>query len=289
MSIPAGLIERINNLDPLPITAQRLTEAMTRGETNILTIAKIIEFDQAIASNVLRVANSSLYTGFAQIDSLRDAVMRLGTGTVMNIAFDHSLKILRVDAPMYELTENDLWLHGAAAALAVDELARESRNNSIPEHASIAALIHDVGKLVIVRYMKNDIRAFLDHTQRDRITIIEAERKVLGCEHGEIGGAIARKWKFPEEITRAIEMHHHVPVQDPDPTIDAVMLANLVAKTIGTGLGAEGMNFEIDLQAPRRLGIDNYAFDRVALRTSIRLNALKVANGISVLPEEDVA
>jgi putative nucleotidyltransferase with HDIG domain len=281
MPIPSGLLERIENLDPLPITAQRLIEAMSTGQVNVLTIKGIIEFDQAIASNVLKLANSALYGGLGGIHGVRDAVMRLGTSTVMNVALDEGLRVLRADAPMYELTEDDLWLHGAAASLAVEELARESRGDKIPEFASIAALIHDVGKLVIVRYMKNEVDAFIAHTRCERITFVDAERKVLGCEHGEIGGAMARKWNFPPPIIRAIEEHHIVPIREPDPTLDTVMLANLVAKTVGTGLGAEGMNFEIDLQAPRRLGIDNFAFDRVALRTSLRLSSLKRAYGIA--------
>ncbi len=280
MPIPCSLLERVERLDPLPITAQRLIEAMSTGNVNILTIKGIVEFDEAIASNVLKLANSALYGGLGSVDGLREAIMRLGTATVMNLALDEGLRLLRADAPMYEMTEDDLWLHGAAASLAVEELARESRGDRIPQFASVAALIHDVGKLVIIRYMRNEIDAFIAESRCERITFVEAERKVLGCEHGEVGGAIARKWNFPPAMIRAIEEHHTVPIQEPDPTLDAVMLANLVAKTVGTGLGAEGMNFEIDLQAPRRLGIDNFAFDRVALRTSLRLNHLRRIYGI---------
>ena len=52
-----------------------------------------------------------------------------------------------------------------------------------------------------------------------------AERILLGFDHAEVGGAIAKKWAFPEEIRHAIAVHHQVPVLDPTPLVDCVMLA----------------------------------------------------------------
>jgi HD-like signal output (HDOD) protein len=283
MSIPQGLLDHIDRLDPLPITARRLMESLGTGDANITTISGIIEYDPAIAANILRLANSSMYAGFAPVARLGDAVMRLGTSTVVTFALDEGLRAFRTEAPHYELTEDDLWLHGAAASLAIDELARESRTGENFEFASIGALVHDIGKLIIVRHLNVEIDTFLARIRHDRISIVEAEREVLGCCHGEIGGAVVRKWNFPETICRAVELHHRLPVLDPDPTLDAVMLANLAAKTVGTGLGAEGMNFEVDLEAPRRIGLDSYGFDRVALRTAARLKGLKSAYGISMV------
>jgi HD-like signal output (HDOD) protein len=281
MAIPAGLLEGINNLDPLPVTAQQLTQAISDEDVSVNEIARIIEYDQAIASNILRVANSALYGGQFPVDEIRGAVVRLGTNTILSIVLDDHMKKLRIHAPMYDLSENDLWLHGAVASLAVQEIQREATKAEIPRVASIAALVHDLGKLIIVRYMKVDMRQLLDRCEEKKITFVEAEREIMGCDHAEVGGAIARRWKFPEEITRAVELHHQVPVAEPTPILDAVMIANLIAKTLGIGLGAEGMNFEVDPGCSRRLGLSFSAFCRACAATNARVAALREAYGVT--------
>jgi putative nucleotidyltransferase with HDIG domain len=281
MTIPAGFLDKIRNLDPLPITAHRLSQAVADDSVSINEIAELIEFDQAVATNILRISNSALYAGLYPIEDVRSAVARLGTNTLLNIVLGDYLRRLAVDAPMYDLTENDLWLHGAVASLAVTELIGEGPTCTIPRGASVAALVHDVGKLIIVRYMKADVRQLLEKCEKQNITFVEAERQVLGCDHAEVGGAIARRWNFPEEIIDAMERHHDPEVADPSPTLDGVMLANLVAKTLGTGLGAEGMNFELDPGCSRRQGITFTRFCRVCARTSLRIEELREAYGIA--------
>jgi putative nucleotidyltransferase with HDIG domain len=281
MAIPEGLVEGIRNLDPLPVTAQRLAAAIASENVSAGEITELIEFDQAVAANILRIANTAFYAGLSPIEEIRQAVMRLGTSTILDIVLGDYLKRLIMDAPLYDLTENDLWLHGAVASIAVDELMSESTSGTLPRSTTIAALIHDVGKLIIVRYMKADVRWILAKAQQDDITFVEAERAVLGCDHAEVGGAIAQQWKFPEEIVDALTRHHEVPVMKPTPILDGVMLANLVAKTLGTGLGAEGMNFDLDPGCSRRHGITFVRFCRACARTSDRMDALKEAYGIT--------
>lgn len=280
MSLPPGLLLGIRNLEPLPITAQRLTASLSGDSASANELADVIEFDSAIASNILRVANSSLYGGLYPIESIRQAVIRLGTNTLLDIVLEHHLKGLRRDAPLYELTENDFWLHCAAASLAVQEIAREAEAE-IPRSAPIAALVHDIGKLIIVRYLQTDVDEIRFLCDKKKITFVEAERLLIGCDHAEVGGAVARNWKFPEEITEAIEFHHQVPTMRSSATLDTVMIANLAVKTLGIGLGAEGMNFEIDPNCSRRLGLGFAGFCRACAQVSARVADLKEAYGFA--------
>jgi HD-like signal output (HDOD) protein len=280
MALPAGLLTKIRNLEPLPITAQRLTEALVGDELSVDEIADVIEFDSAVVANILRIANSSLYGGFREINGIREAVLRLGTNALLNIVLDQHLKRLRQDAPFYELTENDLWLHGATASLAVNELGGECET-AISGSASIAALVHDIGKLIIVRYLDGNVAEVRHLCEQKKITFVEAERILFGCDHAEVGGAVARHWKFPDEIAEAIEFHHRVPITRSSPTLDAVMVANLIVKTLGIGLGAEGMNFELDPACSRRLGLGFAGFCRVCAQVSSRVADLKEAYGLA--------
>jgi len=281
MAIPSHVLAGIRNLAPLPVTSQKLSAAIAKQDVSASEIARLIEFDEALSANILRVANSSAYANLIRLDEIGQAVMRLGINAVLHIALGDYLKHLHTDAPLYDLSENDLWLHGAVASLAVGELTQESPSGTLPRSASLAALLHDVGKLIIVRYMKADVRWLLAKCQKEGITFVQAERAVLGCDHAEVGGAIARKWSFPEEIVDALSRHHDAPMTEPSPTLDGVILGNLVAKTLGTGLGAEGMNFDLDIGASRRHGITFAGFCRACARTSVHMEGLKEAYGLS--------
>jgi putative nucleotidyltransferase with HDIG domain len=280
MAIPHELLHGIERLDPLPVTAQRLVRALNDENAGPARIAEFIEYDPAVASSVLRLANSAAFGGSTRTTSVRDAVVRLGASRLLDIVLGDHLKQLKVQAPLYDLAENDLWVHSAAASLAVRALQRERPSAGIPDTASTAALVHDIGKLVMVRYMKADVATILAVRDERNITFVEAERDLFGCDHAEVGGVMAERWGFPEDIARAIRYHHQVPIPNPTPTIDAVVVANLAAKAIGTGLGAEGMDLRLDEQFHRRLGLDFNGFSRVCIQTMTWLKELKAEYGM---------
>lgn len=282
MALPKGLLDGIRNLDPLPITAQKLTEMIAQERVSADEIAELLEYDQAIAANILRVANSTVYAGLMPLQEIRQAVIRLGTSTLLDIILGDYLKRMMTDVPLYDLSENELWLHGAVASLAVNELMGECPDPTIPRSASVGALIHDVGKLIVVRYLKADVHSILAKSKKENTSFVEAERAVLGCDHAEVGGAIAQQWRFPAEVADALARHHEVPNSNPTPVLDGIVLGNLIAKTLGTGLGAEGMNFELDPECSRRHGITLARFCRACARTSVRMEGLREAYGIPV-------
>jgi len=280
MPIPADFLNKIQRLDPLPITIQKMIPALHDEDVSLAEIARIIEFDQAIASNILKISNSALYAGWFQVTNLRDAVMRLGTNVILEVVLGQYLKKITVAAPMYDLTEDDLWLHGAVTSMAINLLLRECPRAKIPPTAPIAGLVHDIGKLIMVRYLQVEVYSILQLCNEKAITFVEAEQELFGFDHAEVGATVARKWSFPPEVTAAIENHHKNPVPDTHPIIDAVVIANLVAKTVGIGLGAEGMNFTIDNTCRQRLGLSFQAFCRICASTAVSLNDLKAAYGL---------
>jgi putative nucleotidyltransferase with HDIG domain len=273
--IPEYIIDGIRHLDPLPMTARRLSSMVGNADSNIKEIAQIVEYDSAVAANVLRVANSAAYAGRYPVEKIREAVIRLGTANLLNIAIEGYLKIIRTAAPMYDLTEDDFYLHSAAAASMIKALSDQSEC-FIPPAASIAALLHDIGKLIMVRYMKVDLSALLLICKQKGITFVEAEREALGCDHAEVGAAIARKWDFPDEIVFAIEKHHQVSPGGNEAILDAVMLANYAAKSLGVGLGAEGLNMDMDFSGScKRLGVSIEGFERACAQAAIWLEEQK--------------
>ena len=85
MSAPTALLDEIKNLEPLPHTAQRLTEAAFEENLSLSEIADVVEYDQAVVANILRIANSPLYRGLVPIEDIRQAVSRLGLNALLEI------------------------------------------------------------------------------------------------------------------------------------------------------------------------------------------------------------
>jgi putative nucleotidyltransferase with HDIG domain len=276
--VPEEIIRGIGQLDPMPVTAQRLLALLGGEDVSLAAIADLIEFDQAIVAAVLRAASTVRYPGHTP--TVREAVMRLGTVALLDVVLAGYLKKLRVATPLYDLTEQDLWLHGAATQLAIRALAAERPKAAIPAIAETAGLLHDIGKLIVARYLKKDVSELVAHAQTHAITFVEAERECLGVDHAAVGAAMAEAWLFPAEIVHAIRYHHSLPQEHPSVVLDAVVLGNAVAKTIGIGLGAEGLNFAVDLGSYRRLGVDFSAFGRVCLQTDAWLRATALAHGV---------
>jgi len=184
---------------------------------------------------------------------------------------------MKTQVPMYGLGEHELWRHSAAASLAVTALRQERPSAEVPESASIAALLHDIGKLVMARYLQADMSAILLLARERTLTFVEAEHELLGCDHTEVGGALGRQWGLPDEITHAIERHHQRSIVEPTPTIDAVVIGNLVAKTVGAGLGAEGLNLAADSEASQRLGLTFTNYGHICLQTMTWLKELEAS------------
>ena len=130
---------------------------------------------------------------------------------------------------------------------------------------------------------KGEIAAFCDSTGgwlpllcTMNVTLVtELFRQLFGCDHAEVGGEVAKHWGFPADIREAIARHHEVPLADSTPLLDAVVVGNVVAKTIETGLGAEGLDLRIDGRCRERLRLGFARFSRVCLATMTGLQELK--------------
>jgi putative nucleotidyltransferase with HDIG domain len=267
--IPDHILNGIQQLDPLPVTARKLASMLRDEDTSVQEIANVVQYDAAVAANVLRVANSVAYGGRYPVERIRDAVVRLGTENLLTIVLGEYLRVFKIAAPLYDLTEDELYLHSAASALMIKAMTPELRHK-IPPSASLGALLHDIGKLIMVRYMKADVSVLRAICTEKKIAFVQAERELLGCDHAEVGALMARQWGFPEDVIRTIELHHKVVPGGSGPLLDAVMLANYAAKSIGVGLGAEGFNLPMDFAGSReRLGMSIEGFERACAQAAI--------------------
>jgi putative nucleotidyltransferase with HDIG domain len=125
----------------------------------------------------------------------------------------------------------NFWRHSLLCALVARHLAKEARRCD-PEVLFTAGLLHDIGELVIFNRMpeqaKEALLVVLD--SQDEVPIHEAEHQIMGFDHSEVGGELARLWKLPPLLEDCIAHHHDIENAKQFPRETALVhIANVVA------------------------------------------------------------
>ncbi len=257
----ANLIEQANELAPLPASTVRLAQLVSSPECCLDDVAELIAFDQALTVQLLRAANSVTSASALPVSNVREAVTRMGTAHVLALAVACGARpLLQMRVPAYGLDEGALWRHSVAAAVAA-ETAPNFCQVEVPPETFTAALLHDVGKLVMGRFLSPEILGFIQRAQDvDHLGRLEAETLLLNVHHGELGGLIAQHWKLPPRVVAGITYHHN-PEQGFDVICDLTYLSNQVAKRIEAGLAGRKFDFSVDPKVAERLGLTPQALD----------------------------
>ena len=272
----SDIVNRIGELQPLSPTVPRLAKTVADPNSCVDDVVAVIRFDQALTLDVLKLANSVMSASSKKIVEIKDAVVRLGGARILQqVMARHVQKDLQSPMPGYGYSEDELWRHSVASALAVEAI------NTYAVHpvsgvAFTAALLHDIGKLLISRTVPmedmNNIWKTLSANDgiASRMTCEMAEKKVLGFSHAEVGWHVAAAWGLPDEITLAIRDHHAAESIN-SPITDGVKIANIVARIIGEGVGVEGMAVSIESDIADRVGLSREHFEMVCADTSCKL------------------
>ncbi len=226
------VVEQALELAPLPASVTRLAGMAAQQNCHVEDLADLISFDQVLTLKLIRAANSAASASALPISTVTDAVERMGFSHVVALAVAAAARPAMQSAiPAYSLPEGALWRHSVAAAVAVDAM-QSCQRTPVPSETFTAALLHDVGKLVMGRFMSPEISGYIRRSHdAAAVTDIEFESSVLGMNHGELGGIIARHWNLPPRVVLGITFHHD-PERGKDLICDSAYLANIIAKRV---------------------------------------------------------
>jgi putative nucleotidyltransferase with HDIG domain len=271
MSNLKQIINQIDELPPLPDVALKLVKLTASLDTDISEIIRLVEKDQSITAKVLRMCNSSFYGLSQRVFSVQQAVVLLGYNTLYKIVLTVATSnFFKNGASGYGLTQQELWRHSVATAIASETLAQKFDRQKA-QNAYVGGLLHDIGKVLISMYIQEDIQKILDLTEQGK-TFIEAEQEILGMDHAMIAGKLARKWKFPEPLVESVKYHHepHLAVSDKD-LCAFTHLGNVVTGTIGIGIGVDSFKNAVSEQVTKTYPLDEAELEEIVLITQQRV------------------
>jgi len=196
----------IRQLPSLPAVISELVRTLDDDLANIDQLAEGIAKDQSLSARALRVANSPFYGIQHKVASIHDAIVILGFRAVGSLVTAASVTGYFPSPAGLEFDLARFWRHGIGTALCARALAQESGQDA--ETAFTAGLLHDIGVLVLLTTRPRHYRQVLSWRHEQDCTLIDAENHVLGFDHARVGEALAQRWLFPEEISRAVALHH---------------------------------------------------------------------------------
>ncbi len=250
------LLKEIKNLKPIPAVANQLLAVVDNPDSSMEDIANVIQYDPVMTANVLKTCNSAYFGLKNPAESIKDAVNMLGTEQVVELVLIKSgADSLAGKQNGYGLEGMDMWKYSVSSAMIAKQVAiKLSLKNTSTIFTS--ALIKDIGKTVLEKHVSRSSEKIQNLVKNENFSFREAEKKILGIDHAELGALIAKMWKFSPGMIKIIR-HHHLSddTMIKDKEVAAVYIADCICMMTGIGVGSDGLSYRFKNQVIKELGM----------------------------------
>lgn len=252
------LFEHIGTVASFPAVGQRVL-SLTDGENaSPEELRDAIQGDPVLVAHILRRLNSSYFGLSHRIADVRTAVNLLGVREIRNLAVTVFMaKMFEEDGSHGTYRREGLWSHAVSVGVCARLVSRVC-GRSMPEEAYVAGLLHDIGLILLDQTLRRHFVRVLDEL-RPNLPTHEVENQILSFDHATLGGYVAQRWNFPQQVVDAIAYHHH-PLSYKGPHQEMVYLvsiANYLCSRAGrTSLGIHNVVAPPD-EVYRGLGLDH--------------------------------
>lgn len=213
--------------------AVRLQQVLARQDFSIEDVHQLINADPGLASQVLRSSNSAFYSGLSKVSTVREAIIRLGSKEVANLAMlttQHDL--YRSDEPSYNALMQTLWKHSFCCAVGSKWLAQKAGFGGQAQEAFLAGLLHDIGKLFILKVMEGVCRQ--ESLKGSASPAVQGE--VLTSLHVEQGHQLMVQWHMPQVYCDIVAGHEDENWDRGNVLLTMVRLSNIACRKVGIGV-----------------------------------------------------
>lgn len=224
------------NIPVFNSVALRLQKVLASQDYGIEEVNKLIIADPGLASQVLRISNSSFYAGLNKVTTIREAIVRLGASSVANIAMMSTQQdIYRSSDPKLNEIMRTLWRHALCCAIGAKWLAAKTNFASLKEEAFLAGLLHDIGKLFLLKVMEKIIKEGKQEGSISSALVSE----VMDNMHVEHGANLMRKWNMPETYCTVVRDHHAEQWDQGNAVLAIVRLVNQACRKLGVHMSPD--------------------------------------------------
>lgn len=244
------------HVPPFPKVAERVMELIKDPDVTAAQLAEVIQYDQAITANVLKICNAAYFGLPRKVSSLDEGLVVIGHDILKDILIaSSSARFFKGKVGGgYQLEQGDMWKHSVATGIMAKLLVRHIKDVD-PGSAFTAALLHDIGKRFLSTFVADDFDKIVKKVEKEKCSFVEAEKEFLGMDHAELGGVILEKWEFGQPLIDAVKEHHNSKALEMEPLTALIALSNSLVISMGIGVGADGMAAELHGAGLKRFGI----------------------------------
>jgi putative nucleotidyltransferase with HDIG domain len=210
LSQPAlrAVVGRVCNLPAMPQVYAKLQSMLADDDTSVHEVAQLISADAAIAAKVLQLVNSAFFRLARRITNIEQAVSHLGFAAIRNLVLSAEVFSRWPGRnTTCALDIDKLQSHVHAVAAAARSLVADSTR---ADDALLAGLLHDIGYWVLANECRDALNDSLAVATLEHIPLHEAETRVIGASHAQIGAYLLGIWGLPYPVIEAVA-HHHTP------------------------------------------------------------------------------
>jgi HD-like signal output (HDOD) protein len=235
-----------------PGIALEIQQSLRNPDFSIDRVAALILQDQALAGQILRVANSTFFSGLKKVGTIREAIIRLGTKQVLNCVMVVTQKNL------YQSRNQEihrqllaLWGHALGSAVGTQWLMERLGYRELSQEGFLVGLLHDIGKLFLLNVVEDLQRSGKFDADLSSALV----REILDSLHCEYGYRLLQQWNLPEIYIHVSRDHHNEKPDPHDILLLALRIANQACKKLGLGLSHDPSLLLAVLPEVRVLGI----------------------------------
>ena len=218
-------------------TATKLQQMISKGEFDPDAVEKLVGGDPVLSGSLLRHANSTFFGGIEKVVTVRAAIMRLGVKQVAE------LLILAIQKEQYSLKSQDLhdladrlWKHAVGCGMGAQWLAKKlNLGDGRVEEAFLAGMLHDIGKLLLVRVLDD----LIDSKQLRYPPSPELIVELLTALHAEHGYNLMQDWNIPDTYAAIVRDHHLDESDEHDDLLNLIRLVDTACNRLGIGIRGE--------------------------------------------------
>ncbi len=238
------ILRKAAQLPPFPVVVQRALQLVADPRSSAQEVVDVIQFDQSITADLLRLCNSAYFSLQRKVQSLKEALVLIGFNQLFEIVLGRQAsRLLSKPSAGYDLQRGELWRHSVASALLSGIVCKRLGRQPSPVLFT-ATLLHDIGKVILSEFVKDYFDEIKRLIEEKSVSFNDAEKEILGIDHAELGGRIAEEWKFPKVIVSSVR-YHHTPfsTSEEDEIVLLTHLCDVVAMLTGIGGGSDGLYY----------------------------------------------